>query len=238
MRKNILLTILLLCSMLSFSQGKKKNIEGRGLQVGLVYANQDRGAFDRYISTVASTLQLKESVSPKTHIGGTVSFGLRTGKTEIEAGAGLVMGLKVSAASTNQADILSLSTKTFDIHFGYNHYFGGPLFIGFDFGVINNGGKFQQTGNSGALFESTPSSSNPFKGYCFNLRPKAGFFFPFKGGEYSGLKLTAFYDYGLSKYEFYQNDIFDIRLKNYTGETKSAYRGPGFQLGLVIAMDN
>jgi hypothetical protein len=237
MRKYTFLSILLLCGILSFGQGKKNNIEGKGLQVALVFANQDRDAFDKYISTVASTLHLTESVSPKTHIGGTVSFGLRTGKSEIEAGAGLVMGLKVSAASTNQADVLSLSTKTFDIHFGYNNYFGGPLFIGFDFGVINNGGKFQQTGNSGALFESSPSSSNPFKGYCFNLRPKAGFFFPFKGGEYSGIKLTAFYDYGLTKYEFYKNDIFDIRLKGYTGDTKSAYRGLGLQAGLVVGMD-
>lgn len=237
MKKNLVFSLLLFSVLISYGQGKKKNIEGKGLQVALVYSNQDRGAFDRYISTVASALHLNESVSPKTNIGGMVTFGLRTGKTEIEAGAGLVMGLKVSAASTNQADVMSLSTKTFDIHFGYNNYIGGPLFIGFDFGVINNGGKFEQTGNSGALFESSPSSSNPFKGYCFNLRPKAGLFFPFKNGEYFGLKLTAFYDYGLSKYEFYKNDIFDIRLKNYTGETKSAYRGLGFQAGLVIAMD-
>ncbi|MBN8686337.1 MAG: hypothetical protein J0M10_04945 [Chitinophagales bacterium] len=236
MRKFICLA-LLLYSMLSFGQGKKKNIEGKGLQVALVYANQDRPAFDKYISTVASTLNLTSSINPKTHIGLATTFGLRTGKTEIEAGAGLVMGLKLSAGSTNQSDVVSLSTKTFDIHFGYNNYIGGPFFIGFDFGVINNGGKFQHTGNSGTMFESTPSSSSPFKGYCFNLRPKAGFFFPFKSGEYSGLKLTAFYDYGLTKYEFYKNDIFDIRLKNYSGETKSAYKGLGFQLGLVIAMD-
>jgi acyl-homoserine lactone acylase PvdQ len=104
-------------------------------------------------------------------------------------------------------------------------------------GVVSNNGKLEQVGAPTNIFEDAPSSSNPFKGYVFTLKPKAGLFFPFKGSGYSGFKLSAFYDLGLSKYQFYTNDIFNTRLKNYTGETKSSYNAFGVQASLIIAVN-
>ncbi len=66
------------------------------------------------------------------------------------------------------------------------------------------------------------------------VKPKAGFFIPFTTEKYSGLKLTAFYTYGLTKYEFYKNDIFDKRLINYSGKTKSDYQDFGAMVAVVF----
>ena len=69
------------------------------------------------------------------------------------------------------------------------------------------------------------------------VKPKAGFFFAFKKGEFTGLRLNAFYDLGLTKYEFYKNYLFSTRLKDYTGETKTSYSGFGIDAVLVFSLD-
>jgi hypothetical protein len=72
----------------------------------------------------------------------------------------------------------------------------------------------------------------------FFARPKGGFFFPFKKDALSGFKLTAFYDMSISKYDFYNKDIFQNRIKNYKGETKSSFKALGVQATIAFALDN
>lgn len=237
MKKILLPVILALIVSDSFCQKHSASIEGKAFNIGIYYLSPTRSQFDAYINTISTTLGLTGSIKPTVNIGGSFAFSFRTGKNEIEAGGGLAFGMRNIKTNAGSSNTAALSNKTFDIHFGYNSFVGGPLFLGFDFGVINNGGKLEVVTNSSTLFESTPSSSNPFKGYVFNVKPKAGLFFPFSKKEYSGLKFTAFYDLGLTKYQFYTNDIFDSRLKNYTGETKSSYNAFGAQASLVIGLN-
>lgn len=237
MKQTLLIAFGLLITVSGFSQKGKSNIEANAFQIGAYYLSPTRTQFDKYINTISTTLGLSSSFTPTTNIGGSFAFLMRTGKNEIEAGAGLAIGMRKKSSNAANTVTASLSNSTFDIHFGYNNYVGGPLFIGFDLGVVNNNGKLEQVGAPVNTFEDAPSSSNPFKGYVFTLKPKAGLFFPFKGSGYSGFKLTAFYDLGLSKYQFYTNDIFDTRLKNYTGETKSSYNAFGVQVALVVGLD-
>lgn len=237
MKKCILYVLPVLCSLAGFGQKKAASIEGKAFNIGVYYLSPSRTQFDDYINTISNKLGLSGSFKPTTNIGGSFAFSFRSGKSELEAGAGLATGLRKKSSNAANTVTASLSNKMFDIHFGYSNYVGGPFFLGFDIGVVNNDGKLEQVGAATGVFESSPESSNPFKGYVFNVKPKAGFFFPFKAGEYSGFKLAAFYSLGLSKYEFYNNDIFDTRLKNYTGATKSSYSAFGAMATLVVGLD-
>lgn len=229
-------TLFVLVITLSCFDIHAQKLSGKGLNFGVVYAQPGRSQFDTYMATISHALAIDQSLVAKQDIGIAAGFSFRSDQTEFEAGAGLMLGHKTKINNTAGSVSAALNTKTFDIHFGFSKYLAGPFFIGSDFGVIANEGKFETVGME-SLFESTPSSSNPFKGYSFNIKPKAGFFFPFKKNEYTGLRLNAFYNLGLSKYEFYKNDIFPTRLKNYTGDTKSGYHAPGIQATLVFSMD-
>ena len=235
MKKILSFLFLMISFLISFAQKSKKNlIEGSAFNIGLSYSNPARTEFDKYIAVISDSLNLTTSIIPRTTYGLFMAYTMRNGKSEFEAGGGLSFGTKAQSSDVSNSHSASLSTNTFDIHFGFSNYIAGPLFIGFDLGVISNGGKFEATENPESLFESTPETHNPFKGYVFSVKPKAGFYFPFKPGTYSGFKLNVFYDYGLSKYEFYENDIFQTRLKNYTGAAKSSFKGLGVQAVLVF----
>jgi hypothetical protein len=237
MKKIICLLILMPSFLISFAQKSKKNtMEGNALHIGIIYAKPTRVEFEKYFSVVGDSLHLTASIIPKNTYGLAIAYTILNDKWEFEMGGGLTSGIKERSSNTSKTNTASLSTSTIDIHFGVSKYILGPLFIGFDLGAISNAGKFEVVESSGTLFESSPENHNPFKGYAFSVRPKAGFFFPFKAGTYSGIKLNAFYDYGISKYEFYKNDLFQTRLKNYTGTTKSSFNGFGAQVVLVFGM--
>ena len=237
MKKTFVLTVLLMTYFISFSQKSKHTAEGKALYFGLAYSKPVRTEFDKYMAVIGDSLKLTNPLLIKNSYGIHAGFISRTGKGEFEAGGSYVFGVTAKSSNSNNSTTVLLSTNTFDIHFGYNQYIAGPLFIGFDLGVISNDGKFTVTGGNAALFEPTPESHNPFKGYVFFARPKGGFFFPFKKDKLSGFKLSAFYDLSISKYDFYNKDIFPNRLKNYKGDTKSSYKGLGLQATLVLAMN-
>ena len=237
MKKIHLTALLFICSIIAFSQKKKTTIEGKALYFGVAYSKPVRTEFDKYMAVISDSLKLTNPLLVKNSYGIHAGFVSRTGKGEFEAGGSYVFGITAKSSNANNSTTATLSTNTFDIHFGYSQYIAGPLFIGFDLGVISNDGKFTTKGGNAALFEETPESNNPFKGYVFFARPKGGFFFPFKKDKLSGFKLNAFYDLSISKYDFYNKDIFPDRLKNYKGDTKSSFKGFGAQASLVLAID-
>jgi hypothetical protein len=237
MKKLFVLTVLLMAYFISFSQKGKGAIEGKGLYFGLSYSKSTRTEFDKYMTVISDSLKLTNPLVAKNGYGLNLGFIIRNNKGEFEAGGSYVFGTAAKSNNSNNSTTASLSTNTFDIHFGYSVYIAGPLFIGLDLGAISNDGKITITGGNASLFEPTPESHNPFKGYVFFARPKGGFFFPFKKDKVSGFKLSAFYDMSISKYDFYNKDIFSMRLKNYKGDTKTSFKGLGIQASLVLALD-
>lgn len=234
MKKSLLSIVFTIVAITGFCQKHSSSIQGSSLSIGTSYVSPVRSQFDKYLNAIESTLGLTGSIKPTTNIGLNFAYVLRSGSSEIEAGAGLFTGLRKKSSNAAGTATVSCVNKNFDIHFGYNKYLGGPLFLGFDLAMFSNGGKLEEVGSPASVFESTPNSGNPFKGYAFVVRPKAGLFLPFKKDNYSGFKLTAFYDLGVTKYEFYKNDIYDIRLKGYTGETKSSYNGFGAIASIIV----
>lgn len=237
MKKIYLAALLFLCSIIAFSQKKNTAIEGKAFYLGAAYSKPVRAEFDKYMAALSDSLKLTNPLLVKNSYGIHAGIIIRNGNGEFEAGGSYAFGITAKSSNTNNSTTATLSVNTFDIHFGYSQYVAGPLFIGFDLGVISNDGKFTVKGGNAALFEETPESHNPFKGYVFFLRPKAGFFFPFKKDKLSGLKLNAVYDLGITKYDFYNKDIFPERLKNYKGDTKSSFKGFGAQVTLAFAMN-
>lgn len=237
MKKVYLTGILFLCSTIVFCQKKKTTIEGKALYLGVAYSKPVRAEFDKYMTALSDSLKLTNPLLVKNSYGIHAGVIFRNGNGEFEAGGSYAFGITAKSSNTNNSTSATLATNTFDIHFGYSQYIAGPLFIGFDLGVISNDGKFTAKGSNASIFEETPESHNPFKGYVFFARPKAGFFFPFKKDNLSGFKLSAFYDISISKYDFYNKDIFPDRLKNYKGDTKSSFKGFGAQVTLAFAMN-
>ena len=237
MKRIFLIQILLCITLVSFSQKSKNAIEAKALYFSATCSRPVRTEFDKYMNVIGDSLKLTNMLTAKNGYGIGAGFIIRTNKSEIEAGGGIVFGESIKGNNSSSNNTATLKTQTFDIHFGYSNYIAGPFFIGVDFGVISNNGKFTVSGSSTSLFESTPESNNPFKGYVFSVKPKAGFFFPFKKDKLSGFKLNAFYDAGLTKYDFYNKDIFSTRLKNYKGDTKSSFKGFGVQAGIIFDME-
>ncbi len=237
MKKIHLTALLFFCTLIAFGQKKKTTIEGKAFYFGVAYSKPVRTEFDKYMTVVSDSLKLTNPLLVKNSYGIHAGIVFRNGNGEFEAGGSYVFGITAKSSNANNSTTATLSTNTFDIHFGYSQYIAGPLFIGFDLGVISNDGKFTTKGGNAALFEETPESNNPFKGYVFFTRPKAGFFFPFKKDKLSGFKLNAFYDLSISKYDFYNKDIFPDRLKNYKGAAKSSFKGFGAQASLVLSID-
>jgi len=217
------------------AQKKKTAIEGKALYFGVAYSMPVRTEFDKYMVVISDSLKLINPLQVKNSYGIHAGVVFRNGNGEFEAGGSYAFGITAKSSNATNSTTATLSTNTFDIHFGYSQYLAGPLFIGFDLGVISNDGKFTAKGGNAALFEDTPESHNPFKGYVFFTRPKAGFFFPFKKDQVSGFRLSAFYDMSISKYDFYNKDIFPNRLKNYKGDAKSSYKGLGIQATLLFS---
>lgn len=238
MKKTFLTILLFICTIVAFSQKKKTVTAGKALYFGVAYSKPVRTEFDKYMAVISDSLKLINPLLVKSSYGIHGGIIFRNGKGEFEAGGSYSFGITAKSSNATNSTTATLATNTFDIHFGYNQYIAGPLFIGIDLGVISNDGKFTVKGSNAAIFESTPESHNPFKGYVFFARPKAGFFFPFKKDNISGFKLSALYDMSISKYDFYNKDIFPNRLKNYTGPAKSSYKGLGVQATIAFALDN
>jgi hypothetical protein len=237
MKKIFLVISLFLYVIVAFCQKNKTGIEGKAFYFGVAYSKPVRTEFDKYMTTISDSLKLTNPLLVKNSYGIHAGIIFRNGNGEFEAGGSYTFGITAKSSNANNSTTATLSTNTFDIHFGYSQYIAGPLFIGFDLGVISNDGKFSTKGGNAALFEETPESHNPFKGYVFFARPKGGFFFPFKKDKLSGFKLNAVYDLSISKYDFYNKDIFPNRLKNYKGDTKSSFKGFGAKASLVLAID-
>jgi len=237
MKKLFAASVLLMTYFISFSQKGKDAIEGKGLYFGLSYSKPTRTEFDKYMSVISDSLKLTSPLVVKNGYGISMGIIFRHNKGEFEAGGSYVFGIAAKSNNSNSSTTAALSTNTFDLHFGYNQFIAGPLFIGLDLGVISNDGKLTITGGNASLFESTPESHNPFKGYVFFARPKGGFFFPFKKDKLTGFRLSASYDMSISKYDFYNKDIFANRLKNYKGDTKTSFKGAVIQASLVLALE-
>ena len=199
MKKIFLLLVFFLVCITTFCQKKKTAIEGKAFYFGVAYAKPVRAAFDKYMAVISDSLKLTNPLLVKSNYGIHAGIIFRNGNGEFEAGGSYAFGITAKSSNANNSITATLATNTFDIHFGYSQYIAGPLFIGFDLGVISNDGKFTTKGGNAALFEETPESHNPFKGYVFFARPKAGFFFPFKKDKLSGFKLNVFYDLSISK---------------------------------------
>lgn len=238
MNKPILfLVILVMTTSLSNAQkksSKKKEADGSYILLGLSYNQPKRTEFDKYVSAISDSLKLKNALNVNKAYGAHFSFILKTGKSEFEAGLMLAKTLSLKEGNANNSAYALVNNNNFDIHFGYNNFLSKNVFWGFDIGALSNNGKITYEGTAANYFESTPESNNPFKGYQFIFRPKFGF--KFRLGEQTSIRLHGYYDLGLTKYEFYTNDIFDTRLKNYKGNTKSSYNNLGLQFSFVFLL--
>lgn len=240
MNKRIILFFILSLSVIAVpAQKNRKPVTGKAMLFSFSYNKPVRKEFDTYLRSLQTALGLQGDIRPELNPGVGAGFLARGKKAEFEGAGAYYMGIRNEISNPAKTVNAALSTRTFDIHFGVNRYLGRSFYLGCGLGLINNGGQLDVEGAPVGTIESTPEKSNPFKGYSWSLKPAAGFFFPIGDNDvYSGLRLSAYYDFGFSSYEFYKNDIFNNRLAGYSGAHKSSFTNLGIQLGIVIGFND
>lgn len=234
MKKVLLFGLFLASTFITQAQKKssQKKFDGKKFTLVASYSMPKRTEFDKYVKTISDSAKLKNTLNVNKAYGLHFNAGLRSRKNEIEAGVAFFKTISIKESNSNNSSFISVNNTNVDVHFGYNRYLNNIVFWGMDFVAMSNNGKITYEGTAVNYFEQTPESSNPFKGYQFVFRPKFGFNFLL--GEKICFRVNAFYDMALSKYEFYKNDIFNLRLKNYTGITKSDYKNFGVMAGIYF----
>lgn len=225
-------TILLLMAV--FCSVQTVNAQ-RYFNVGFQYNNHSAKTLDEYTILVGNEAVMN---STPIHYGYGVDLGYLVKNESVES----VIGISFSRAPSTQFSDdktreLKMKKQLVDIHLGFNKYFTDWFFAGGQFLVSNFTGtlKYENTGNIqviDTLIDFTPDSFNILRGYSVGLRADGGFFIPFSKETGSGMKLEAFYDLGLTRFNYY--DSFDKVYTAYSGDKKTRGNKYGFVFSFLI----
>ncbi len=224
MKSNLIAFIILLaCPQIALAQYA-------GIGFGAVYEKVKAGNNEKYLAEISNRVHAANPIVLSEPVGVAFYFTSKPGtKGELEAGISLRQ--KSITLRSDSGLYLKLRNRYVGLHFGGNYYPTRWLFVGGQFVVNNFSGivKYENP-KSDSLFEFTPDDINIFKGYFVGIRPQAGFSIPFtaiNGRLDTGLRLLAYYDLGLSRYNFYGS--YD-KIMDYTGEKKTICSGYGIEV--------
>jgi hypothetical protein len=224
MKRNLIAFILLLvCSEISYAQYS-------GISFGAVYEKVQAGNNEKYLAEISARVHAAKPFDLSEPVGGAFYFTTKPGKSG-EMEVGISMRQKSATLRSDSGLYLRLTNRYVGLHFGGNYYPTRWLFVGGQFVVNNFSGvvKYEDP-KSDSLFEFTPDDINIFKGYFVGIRPQAGFSIPFTSLNSrldTGLRLLAYYDMGLSRYNFHGS--YD-KIMDYNGEKKTFCTGYGVEV--------
>jgi hypothetical protein len=241
MKHSILIFSLSLPTII-FSQGVTYSVsEGSALGVSVGYEKQQHETLDGYFHAVSDSLQLTSPI--QIHSG--IPFGFEYvghgGVAEFEGGMEFLFTSDIQASASGGT--VKFTNNRIGVKAGCNIFPIRFAFAGFSIMAHANTGKILATSTDTVLqnmfntaIEDQPGElSNPFTGYSFTLRLQAGVNIPISKEKYSVIRLTPFYDLGLSEYNFY--NAFDQRLKNYAGEENTKVKGAGVRLSILFGLN-
>jgi hypothetical protein len=191
------------------------------LGIGAIYSNHSRKGLDNYMNYAMKELDLPQSSFPDTY-GISVGYSVKNNSSEFIFGGSYSVGKNV-VESSDKSRIVSFKQNVFNLNLGVDKYLVPWYFIGGQFLVSSFTGTFKYDNSGTPLpadsnIDFTEDSFNFLKGYSVGLRGETGFFVPV-GDNGSGLRLSGYYDLGLSKYNYYES--FDKVLTTYTGDKKT-----------------
>lgn len=209
---------------------KSTNGQSSGLALGGFYENITSPGHQKYLDTLSTILSLNKAIDVSGAGGMTIYYTSKSGpKNEVEAGISILA--KNFAFQNDSGLTLEIKNRLSGLHFGINYYPTRWIVAGAQFKVTNFSGRVKYTNAANdTLFEATPDNINFMIGYSVGLRPQAGFCIPFtptNSNKDYGMRILAFYDLGLSRYNFY--DAYD-KIMPYTGNKKTFTSGYGVEI--------
>jgi hypothetical protein len=228
MKSNLITFILVLIfSKMNFAQYA-------GIGFGAVYEKVQAGNNEKYLAEISNRLHATTPFVLSEPVGAVFYYTSKPNpKAEMEAG--ISMRQKSALLTSDSGLYLKIGNRYIGLHYGGNYYPTRWLFVGGQFVVNNFSGKvkYENPAND-TLFQFTPDDINIFKGYFVGIRPQAGLAIPFtslNGSLDMGLRLLAYYDLGLSRYNFHGS--YD-KIMDYTGEKKNFCKGYGIEVTCYI----
>ena len=223
----------LLFSMDAKSQSNS-DMNGGFFQIGINYFQPTKPGLAGYLKDFSDSLHFSRTFSFDKGYGITMGFISHQNAFEFSAGGDLMWQHDYQ----NMGDTLSGSVNTTDINlnFGLNFLPVRWFFIGGNFSICNGSEKYKSgNGATNVVLESQGDGfSNIFNGYSIGIKAQAGFNVNVsKNDEYNTyLRLSAFYEAGLTEYNFYKT--FENRIKNFSGNRKTKLTYPGISLSLLF----
>ncbi|MBK8343685.1 MAG: hypothetical protein IPL12_10470 [Bacteroidetes bacterium] len=138
---------------------------------------------------------------------------------------------------SDTANLLFYINNDITYYFGANYLPVNFFLIGGSFVINSANGKSNVSGdgNGEQYLESLPSTDfNIFRGYSVALKAQSGFYVNINEDDGNRLRLTGYYIYGLTDYNFYT--ISEKRFTNYLGEQKTNYTTFGIELAILFGM--
>ncbi len=204
-------------------------------KINLQYAQSQRPGLELYLEDLSDSMNLP--AVPDIHSGFGFGFGFLIGgsHTEFEGGGGYTRSADEIGSDTS--NLLYYNNSDIAIYLGLNYLPVNFFLLGGSFIINSTNAKCNETGlGLGEKYlEPLPSKNfHVFRGYSVALRAQSGFYIYLNKDENMRMRLTGYYIYGLSKYNFYT--VSEKRLAGFEGDQKTNCRTAGIELAILFGM--
>ncbi len=205
-------------------------------KINLQYNLQSqRPELESYLQNLSDSLNLPTVLDIHSGFGFGFGFLIGSNHTEFEGGGGYTRSADEIGSDTS--NLLYYNNSDIAIHVGMNYLPVNFFLLGGSFIINSSTAKCNETGAGPGerYLELLPAKNfHVLRGYSVALRAQSGFYIYLNKDENTRLRLTGYYIYGLSKYNFYT--VSELRLAGFEGDQKTNYKTAGIELAIMFGM--
>ena len=202
-------------------------------KINLQYAQTQRPELDNYLNALTDSMQIEDNLDIGSGMG--IGFAMIFGNNKAEFEAGGAYNNFADEVGNDTSNLLNYKNADITFYFGANYLPVNFFLLGGSFVINSANAKCNQSGagNGDQYLESLPSVNfNIFRGYSVALKAQSGFYINLNKDDGNRMRLTAYYIYGLSDYNFYT--VSEKRLTGFEGEQKTSYTTAGIELAILF----
>lgn len=226
MKKNSLLFLFFILSINAFSQF------GASFKLNLQYAQTQRPELESYFAEMSDSMHIASVLDISSGFGFGLGFIGGGEHSEFEVGGSFTRFADEVGSDTS--NLLYYINSDITYYFGMNYLPVNFFLVGGSFIINSANAKSNASGpaQGDRFLESLPSVDFHFlRGYSVALRAQSGFYIYLNKDDGNRMRLTAYYIYGLSNYNFYT--VSEKRLADFTGDQKTGYTTFGIELAVM-----
>ena len=228
----ILLLVIFIFSCRETNAQNVSDMNGGFFKLGINYFQPTKPGLANYLQDFSDSLQFPNAFTLEKGYGISLDFISHHNAFEFEAGGDVLWAHHFQ----NVGDTMSgtVTSNDINLNFGLNFLPVRWFYIGLGLSICNSSEKYKagDQATNVSLDSQGDGFSNIFNGYSIGLKGQAGFNFNVsKKGDYTTyLRLAAFYELGLTEFDFYKT--FENRLQYFQGDTKTKLSYPGVTLSM------